>query len=204
MRTRQESTIFRNQAGYISTWWRGDPLPTLSSTPDLYIERSENVEALAHVMECPREEVSNLLRKGHEAYIARIGAQPVAVGWSARREAGFGGGLVTFRIPEGNRYLYDFVTLPAWRGRGIYPHLLQYILKAESSTNERFWIVYQFTNTASKRGIEKAGFRLASNVCFLDDGSLGLVPPPDAFERARACARLVGLPLIAGFTKDQD
>ena len=35
-----------------------------------------------------------------------------------------------------DRHLWDFVTLPAYRGRGVYPHLLQAILRAESEGAE--------------------------------------------------------------------
>ena len=141
-------------------------------------------------------DVSRLLLQGHHPYIARIETLPVAVGWSAIGEATFGEGRVTFSIPPQNRYLYYFVTLPAFRGRGIYPHLLQHILRSESKANERFWIIHQLENTASQRGIQKAGFRIASQVHFLNTKQLGLVSPPGENERARAGAALLGLPLI--------
>jgi hypothetical protein len=95
-----------------------------------------------------------------------------------------------------NRYLHYFITLSEWRGQGIYPRLLQYILRHESDENERFWIIHQLSNVASERGIRKAGFCIASKVYFLDTGKLGLVPPPEEIERAYAGATLLGLPLI--------
>jgi hypothetical protein len=90
--------------------------------------------------------------------------------------------------------LYGFVTHPDWRGRGIYPHLLQTMLRTEEQ--ESFWIMHLLENTASQRGIHKAGFRLAGRLSFFPTGGLGLIPPPEDGERARLAAQLLGLPLI--------
>lgn len=37
-----------------------------------------------------------------------------------------------FAVPQADRYLWNFVTLPTYRGRGIYPRLLDAIVDAES------------------------------------------------------------------------
>jgi glycosyltransferase involved in cell wall biosynthesis len=63
-----------------------------------------------------------------------------------------------FAIPAGNRYLWDFATLPAWRGIRIYPRLLHVIVNRESIEAERFWIGHVDGNSASGRGIVKAGY----------------------------------------------
>jgi GNAT superfamily N-acetyltransferase len=186
----QEPFTIEDQAGFLWTWWKGDLLPILPPLPGLVIEEAADVE-----VSCA--DVCRLLQQGHSAYIARMETLPVAVGWSAIGEASFGEGRVTFYVPAQNRYLYYFVTLPAFRGQGIYPHLLQHILRSESKANERFWIIHQLANTASQRGIQKAGFGIASQVHFLSTKGLGLVSPPGEMERARAGAALFGLSLIA-------
>ncbi|HTK07154.1 MAG TPA: GNAT family N-acetyltransferase [Ktedonobacteraceae bacterium] len=185
-----------DQAGFLWTWWKGDPLPLLPSLPDFTVEEATNIPTLATLMECAPAEVTKLLQKGHRPYLAYLGTAPVAVGWSASGEAEFGGGRVSFHVPPRNRYLYYFITLPAWRGRGMYPRLLQYILAHESAANERFWIIHQRENTASQRGIARAGFRIASKVYFLHTGKLAFLPPPEEIERARAASVLFGLPLF--------
>lgn len=196
MRQGQEAFILGEQAGFLWTWWKGDLLPTLPSLPDFTVEEAVPIEILSNLMGISSVEVRKLLHKEHRPYIVRMGTLPVAVGWSGIGKASFGEGRVTFHVPAQNRYLYYFITLPTFRGRGIYPHLLQYILSSESKTNERFWIIHQLENTASQRGIQKAGFHIASQVHFLSRGGLGLVPPPGENERARAGAALLGLPLI--------
>lgn len=196
MTTNPETYSIGDRAGLLWAWWKGDALPALPPLPDFSAERATNLEELAFLMETTQDEVLKLRQAGHEPYLARMGTQPVAVGWSATGKAAFGGGLVTFQVPPSNRYLYYFITLPARRGYGIYPRLLQHILCHECATNERFWIIHQATNLASQRGIEKAGFQLASAVHFLDTGGLGLLTTKENKERAQAGAALFDLPLI--------
>ncbi|GHO58073.1 GNAT family N-acetyltransferase [Ktedonobacter robiniae] len=196
MTTNQGTYSIGDRAGLLWTWWKGDALPVLPPLPDFSVERAANLEELAFMMETTQDEVLKLRQVGHEPYLARIGAHAVAVGWSATGKAAFGGGLITFQVPPQNRYLYYFITLPAWRGHGIYPRLLQYILRHECATNERFWIIHQAANLASQRGIERAGFQLTSAVHFLDTGGLGLLTTKENKERALTGAALFGLPLI--------
>jgi hypothetical protein len=70
---------------------------------------------------------------------------------------------------------------------------LQAIIAAEAAKVDRFWILHHRDNTASARGIAKAGFALAAEIWFLDGGGLGLVDVGMP-ERARAGAALLGLP----------
>lgn len=183
------------QAGLLWTWWKGDLLPELAPFPFLSIIATENRYVLARLMGVTTDEVATVLQEGHRGYIAYINNIPVAYGWSASNRANFGEGRVHFRVPANQSYLYNFVTLPAWRGRGIYPRLLQSILRAESRTYERFWIVHQLANTASQHGIARAGFQIASSVHFTEDDSLMLVAE-QANQRAQAGAELLGIPLL--------
>lgn len=79
-------------------------------------------------------------------------------------------------MPPSNRYLRDFATLPAWRGRGIYPRLLQAIVQQEVSDTSRFWILHQIANVASANGIRKAGFGLVAETCSVGNGNLAMRP----------------------------
>ena len=196
MQREQGQPILRDQAGLLWTWWKGDPLPSLPSFPDFIFKEATDIKALATLMEISDTRVMNLLSQGHHPYLAYAAELPVAVGCSASGQAQFGEGRVTFQVPSMNRYLHYFVTLSSLRGQGIYPRLLQYILRQESNEIERFWILHQLSNTASEQGIRKAGFHIASKVYFLDTGELALVPPVGEIERAYAGAILLNLPLI--------
>jgi hypothetical protein len=161
----------------------------------LIVEESKHVELLSNLMGVPEAAMREQLWLGDRAYLARVGTLPIAVGWSATGEVALLGGRVTLHVPPNSRYLYGFVTHTDWRGRGIYPHLLQVILRTEEQ--EHFWIIHLLENTPSQRGIHKAGFRVAGRLSFLPIGGLGLIPPPGDSERAQVAEHLLGLPLIA-------
>jgi GNAT superfamily N-acetyltransferase len=91
----------------------------------------------------------------------------VAYGWVATRRAEIGEMDLSFVIPQCDRYLWDFGTVPAWRGQGIYPRLLQSIVARESEKAQRFWIISAPENAASALGIQRAGFRPVAELSFL-------------------------------------
>ena len=181
------------------SWCRGEALPIVSSVPGLTVEESTHVELLSQLMNIPEADLREQLWLGHRAYLAHVGTLPAAVGWSATGEVALLGGRVTLHVPPHHRYLYGFVTHPDWRGRGIYPHLLQAILRTEEQ--EYFWIMHLRENTASRRGIHKAGFQLAGRLSFFPTGGLGLSHSPGDSERAQVAEHLLGLPLL-GETAD--
>ncbi len=181
-------------AGPLYTWWRGDPLPTLPVLPGLAIELARELDLLAELSGLPVSEVQARLDAGHRPYLARLDGAPVAYGWVATRAASIGALGISFSVPRGTRYLGDFVTLPRWRGRGIYPRLLRAILKREGEA-DRFWIGHDTPNVASARGILKAGFTRVGEIYRLPDGSFGVVAA-DSLERARAGAALLGIRLL--------
>lgn len=177
------------------TWWRGDPLPPLRELDDFHTTASDDAQFLAPLTELDLLEVRRRLPSHHRPYVASLGGVPVAYGWVALEGAAIGELDVQFTLPQGDRYLWDFKTLPAWRGRGIYPRLLQAILHAEACDAERFWIIHAPENGASQAGIEKAGFRIAGELSFRRNEGAGLLPG-DLPDRARTGAALLGVPLV--------
>src|SRR3954447_12629736 len=133
-------------SGMAWTWWRGDPLPSLEPLAGLTVERAPADLMLAQLNRVPRSEVLSRVWAGHRPYVARMDGEPVAYGWVATRTAEVADGRCRFRIPTSERYLWDFATVSAWRGRGIYPRLLQAILLAEAAGTERFWILHEWSN----------------------------------------------------------
>jgi GNAT superfamily N-acetyltransferase len=120
-----------------------------------------------------------------------MNGEPAAYGWSAWERAEIGELDVRFELPPGERYLWDFVTLPDWRGRGIYPHMLQGIIRAESDSAKRFWIGHDLDNVASARGIEKAGLPVIGEV-WIRNGRPVFIPrePGERFNAAATLLRL--------------
>ena len=193
MHVSREATV--EQAGRLWSWWRGDPLVPLAPLQGLRVTAPDEVDVVQRLSGLSEAMLDERLRSAHRPYLAWLDATPVAYGWSAAGRTGFGSPPVTFDVPSGNRYLMDFATLHEWRGRGIYPRLLQAILTLESAGVERFWVLHHRENRASARGIEKAGLGRVAEIWFLAEGGLGLVGSgPD--ERVGAGARLLGLPIV--------
>lgn len=142
-------------------------------------------------------EVQRRRREDNDVFLLRVGGDPAAYGWSARGPAEIGGLNLRFTVPPGERYLWDFATLPPYRGRGLYPLLLQAILRHQMADAEWFWIGHEPHNDASRRGILKAGFRLAGHVQRRPGGQLVLSGAADP-DLAHGAARLLGLPLAGG------
>ena len=67
----------------------------------------------------------------HGVYELALNGRPVGYGWAATRRASIGELGLAFALPRDERYLWDFATLPAYRGLGLYPRLLQAMLRAE-------------------------------------------------------------------------
>ncbi len=182
--------------GSFYAWWRGDPLVSLPPLPGLTIDAMPDPDVLAALTGLTPAELGARFAAGHRAYLARMSGQPVAYGWVARAGAAIGELGISFTLPPANRYLWDFFTLPAWRGLGIYPRLLQAILGWESEAT-RFWVGHDTPNLASRRGILKAGFYEVGRVYRTARGELVLVPAGPV-ERALAAASLLGISLAAG------
>jgi hypothetical protein len=128
-----------------------------------------------------------------------MGGDAVGYGWVADAAAAIGELDLAFRLEPADRYLWDFVTLPAWRGRGLYPRLLQAILRAEGGG--RFWIINAPENVASARGIARAGFVDVGSLAFARGGGVGIAPTGE-HDRTAAGAAVLGVPLVPDSAAD--
>jgi hypothetical protein len=139
-------------------------------------------------------EVQARRRAGHRPYAGYKDALAVTYGWVATCGASIGELSLTFSLPAGDRYLWDFATQPEWQGQGLYPSLLHAIVQAEGT--DRFWIIHAPENLPSGAGMQKAGFEAVGQLSFRPDGQVGLIPlaRPD---RAAVGAALLGVPLFA-------
>src|SRR6476620_4446130 len=180
----------------LATWWRGDSMPELSLLKGFRVEASRDTHLVADITRLAPDEVDQRMDAGHQPYVAYVEQTPVGYGWMATREASIGELGLVFALPETERYLWDFATLPDWQGYGIYPRLLQTILAQQLPTVERVWIIHAPENSPSGAGMTKAGLLPIGQLSFRSDGGVGLAPF-DSLERAQAGAALLGIPLIA-------
>ena len=174
-----------------ATCHRDDPMPALSALAGLAVAPESSAEFMASLQGRSADEMERRFVEGHRAYVARLHGEPAAWGWAATRAAGIGELDAAFTIPDGERYLWNFVTLPSFRGLGVYPRLLQAMVRAESHDAERFWIAYAPENHASESGIAKAGFHTLAEMSFDANGqpALRALMPGGA----AAVSRMLGL-----------
>lgn len=163
---------------------RHDPRPDLRSVPGLAIEREYDAAELAIATGRAEAEIRARFAEGHRAYLARVDGAAAAWGWVATAHAEIGELGLRFPVPSGERYLWNFVTWAPYRGRGIYPVLLDAIIRIESAEAERFWIVYAPENRASARGIIKAGFTPVAALSFDAGGRAAIQPRHGAASRS--------------------
>jgi GNAT superfamily N-acetyltransferase len=168
---------------------RDDPAPFLPDVADLCVSREEDPLALATALGRPPQQMEERLAAGHRAYVAWAGWMPASWGWVASSTAEIGELGLRFRIPPRERYLWNFVTRPEHRGRGLYPRLLNAIVAAESDEAERFWIIHAPENHASASGIRKAGFMPAGTLSF----DAGNRPALSSQEGQATAAKMLGV-----------
>jgi GNAT superfamily N-acetyltransferase len=181
--------------GRFHAWWRSDPLPALPAIPGLRTEPIADAWRAADLIPLPATEIGERMRQGHQLWLARVFSEPVAWGWNATRRFAIGELSIARALPPRTRYLWDFFTLPEWRGRGIYPRLLQAIVASEPDV-EQFWVGHDLGNDASARGIAKAGFAEVGLLYRGETSGFALVPSGPR-ERAAEAATIFAVP-IAG------
>jgi GNAT superfamily N-acetyltransferase len=179
----------------LGTWWHNDPLPELAPLPQFSARLSTDIQLITQLTGLLPQAVEQRFQTGNYIYLAYVGQTPTAYGWVALQEGHVREVQLFFKLPPGDSYLWDFKTLPPWRGRGIYAHLLQQIVQQESWRAERFWIMYQPDNHISERGIRKAGFRIVGDLIVVNGRAVGL-ELFEASEHAYAASQVLHLPLI--------
>jgi len=179
----------------LATWWTADPLPESTTIPGFRVTTTIGAVELATLNGISVDEVAARRSAGHRAYVGFIDGTPVTYGWLATREGDIGELGLRFDLPPGDRYLWDFATLPEWQGRGLYPQLLRAILAAESADADRFWIIHAPENLPSGAGMQKAGFTSIGRLSFDAGGRVALTTTGPA-DRAQAGAVVLGVPLV--------
>ena len=102
-------------------------------------------------------ETNRRLENGWSLFLAMLSDELAGGGWAITNKSGF----MTKVIPllDGDVSLIDFFTLPASRGKNVYPYLLSCALTEFKA--QHFLRAYGYTtewNVSANRGIVKAGF----------------------------------------------
>ena len=156
------------------TFSHSDKLTPVKIPAGLRMELSTDILLLSIIGNTTMEEVTKRLANDNLVFVAYLNNQPAAFGWMARDNAKIGELDHEFILPAGNRYLWNFRTLEAYRGLGIYPALLQYILQHADDEANRFWIIHAPENHASLKGIQKAGFEYVGKLYLNKDDNASI------------------------------
>ncbi|MEO7353657.1 MAG: GNAT family N-acetyltransferase [Gemmatimonadales bacterium] len=180
----------------IALRYRDEPVSGLAPVAGMLVAHEQDVATMAALQGRPESVIRERFEAGHRAYVASLDGVAAAWGWVATATATIGEVEAAFRVDAQDRYLWNFVTRAAFRGKGIYPRLLDAIVEAEAVSAERFWIVYAPENHASGAGIRKAGFGIVAELSF--DASGRPVVKDAVPGGARVAARMLGLPESVG------
>jgi GNAT superfamily N-acetyltransferase len=146
------------------------PSPRIPAT--IYRAGPGDVEELAQAMgfDDPAP-VLQRLNLGRHCYLARVEGRIVAYGWISFDEEGIGELGLIIRLGEGEAYIWDCATLPAYRGLRLYPALLAYMLgELQHAGILRVWIGTDADNLPSQRGVALAGCQPVVEITRAVDG----------------------------------
>jgi len=126
----------------------------------------ETLEPLVAAMgEGLRPEILRRFEAGKRCYAAWAGERIAAYGWVSRDDEYIGEFNLRVRLLLGEAYIWDCLTVPAYRRQGIYSALLIHILKELQQDGLcRAWIGADMDNVASQRGIARAGFHFVADM----------------------------------------
>lgn len=105
------------------------------------------------------EEFNQRLSSGRRCYTAWVGSQLAGYGWVSFGGEDVGELGIHLQLQPCEAYVWDCYTLPAFRGKRIYPALLVWILHVLSNEGLCWaWIGADRDNLPSQQGIDRAGF----------------------------------------------
>lgn len=152
------------KAGTIWMLDLAEDVPVIEPRVEAEFQRAgrEVAEELAAIMEgASFPDVLGRFESGRWCYTARVEGKLAAYGWVSFKEEYVGELRLRLRLKEGEAYIWDCATIPAFRRLGLYSSLLSYIiqdLRRRAGGLERAWIGANLDNEPSQRGIARAGF----------------------------------------------
>jgi ribosomal protein S18 acetylase RimI-like enzyme len=155
------------------TLWATDaaiaPHPQPSHTAVVFGAAGPDAAApLAAAMGLPNSaEAVQRFTGGRRCYVAWDGDRIVAYGWASQGSECVGELERAFHMAPDEAYIWDCVTLPEYRGRGLYSGLLAHMLaELRDAGVRRIWIGASLDNHASIKGFMRAGFRPAIRLVY--------------------------------------
>jgi ribosomal protein S18 acetylase RimI-like enzyme len=142
---------------------------------------SEATSALAPVLAATMGlstvgEVEKRFDRGARCFAAWSNSDLVSYGWVSPGSECIGELEREIHLAPDEGYIWDCLTLPAYRGRGLYTTILRLIVNALSEQGfRRIWIGSAVSNRPSIRGFVAAGFRPVLRVVYLRVGGFSFL-----------------------------
>jgi hypothetical protein len=142
------------------------PAENLDRSLDLApVEIEELLDLLSHHPELAdtASQAQERFATGDRCFVARRNGQLAHMAWIGQRSEITAttevGQTARVRATEPVMYIYDCWTSSRFRGQGIYPTVLRQLIRQGLESHREVWIGSRVENSASIRGIYKAGFR---------------------------------------------
>ncbi|MGH2345210.1 MAG: GNAT family N-acetyltransferase, partial [Chloroflexota bacterium] len=120
-------------------------------------------ESLADAMRIAVGEVRRREADAGTAFLALTDNQIAGYGWVLHGMFRVPELLLEAPLPANHVYIWDCLTLPRYRGRGVFPALLRHMVDELRGQGVRqAWAATAPGNTASMRAFAKANFRLVA------------------------------------------
>jgi hypothetical protein len=104
-------------------------------------------------------EILQRLEKGRRCYAAWVGDQLASYGWVSFDHEHIGELNLRIQLLTGEAYIWDCVTVPAFRRNHLYSALLSHMIRELHAEGFcRAWIGADMENIPSQQGIARAGF----------------------------------------------
>jgi ribosomal protein S18 acetylase RimI-like enzyme len=114
------------------------------------------------------------LERGEQFWTAQLNNRIVSYCWATRDPVEIGEIRCRIHPRADEIYFYDAFTYAEYRGRNLYPALLQRMLEHSHHAGLRRALIFVLSdNTASIRGVEKAGFKEFQRVTYCTFLGLG-------------------------------
>jgi len=150
------------RAGTIWTFSVDEWIPVITPlAPATFLRvESQSAPELAEAMgDDGLAEVLKRFEKGSRCYAAHIHGKLAVYGWVSYEDEFIGELNLRLRLLPGEAYIWNCVTLPAFRQNYQYSALLTYIVgELKKEPFSRVWIGADLDNVPSQRGIARAGF----------------------------------------------
>lgn len=105
------------------------------------------------------DQLACLRRRGfNNAYAVRLQGEVAHISWIITSELEYGYPIRNVKLRERESEITHCVTLPEYRGRGLYPFAIRGLCRIEAARGtKRLFMITNIKNKASQRGMEKAG-----------------------------------------------